>query len=189
MDAGTVCFTDRQAIASDMPPREDWEGLFEGDEGSWFGRMDDPDHIRDGIANIPLPGGDGSTNLVLSHSGWGDGFYPVIAGFDAEGELVAVHIDLLVVGGPPDEDEVAQEVAGQAIEDELEEWRGALRRAYAMRLAGAIGLIVVVVAGTAIASTADNAIIAGLLMPTFLASWMFSCIKGIVTAHKQYPEE
>jgi len=34
---------------------------------------------------------------VLAHSGWGDGGYPVISGYDAAGVLVAVHIDLYVV--------------------------------------------------------------------------------------------
>jgi hypothetical protein len=58
--------------------------------------MDNPDHIRAGLANIPLPLATEGTNIVISHSGWGDGFYPVVGGYDATGGLVAVHIDLLV---------------------------------------------------------------------------------------------
>lgn len=41
-------------------------------------------------------GAAGGENLVLTHSGWGDGFYPVITTHDAEGRLLGVHLDLLV---------------------------------------------------------------------------------------------
>jgi hypothetical protein len=108
VDAGTACFVDDEALAQGMPPEEDWlEGLFENDDpASWFARMDDPDHIRDGIANILLPLGSHGENLVLFHSGWGDGLYPVIGGYDQDGNLVAVHIDLMVV--PAEEVEAEQ---------------------------------------------------------------------------------
>jgi hypothetical protein len=33
-----------------------------------------------------------------AHSGWGDGFYPVIGTYDDRGRLAGVHIDLQVVG-------------------------------------------------------------------------------------------
>jgi hypothetical protein len=56
-----------------------------------------PKHIRAGLANIPLPLATDGANLILSHSGWGDGFYPVIGGYDVDGRLIAVHIDLLVL--------------------------------------------------------------------------------------------
>ncbi len=107
VDAGAACFADRVSIDRDMPDPNTWlPALFENDgPGSWFNRMDDPEHLRDGLANIPLPDGDGSTNIVIIHSGWGDGFFPVIGGFDADGALVAVHIDFFVVSGPDDEDE------------------------------------------------------------------------------------
>jgi Protein of unknown function (DUF4241) len=59
--------------------------------------MDDPAHIRAGIANLPLPLARDGENLVLFHSGWGDGVYPVVGGYDAAGKLVAVHVDLLVI--------------------------------------------------------------------------------------------
>ena len=60
--------------------------------------MDDPTHLRAGCANVPLPGVDG--NVVLCHSGFGDGIYPLVLGFDAQDRLVRVHIDLLVIGTP-----------------------------------------------------------------------------------------
>jgi hypothetical protein len=59
--------------------------------------MDDPDHVREGIANIPLPLGKGGENIVIVHSGWGDGSYPIVGGYDADDRLVRVHIDFMVV--------------------------------------------------------------------------------------------
>jgi hypothetical protein len=153
VDSGTVCLVDKVAIDRDMPAPNTWEkSVFESKRNrgrkpspGWFFKMDAPKHIRAGVANITLPKGDGSTNIFLAHSGWGDGFYPLIGGFDAEGVLVAVHIDLLVVGGPPDEEELAEAAAAEAAakqaeereerhEARLEEYRGALRGAKVKQL-------------------------------------------------------
>ncbi len=65
--------------------------------------MDNSSHIRNGIANIKLPNSKHGNNLVLFHSGWGDGFYPVIGGYDDKGNLVAIHIDFFVVSNPEEE--------------------------------------------------------------------------------------
>ena len=98
-DAGTACFADEGALASGMPDEHDWlESVFDsGSPGSWFERMDDPDHIRAGLANIPLPLAKTAENIVIIHSGWGDGVYPIVGGYDASGRLIRVHIDFLVV--------------------------------------------------------------------------------------------
>ncbi len=82
-----------------MPEPQTWyESLFENErEDCWFRRMDDPAHIRAGIANIPLPLATNGENLILFHSGWKDGTYPVIGSFDAADRLVAAHIDFFVV--------------------------------------------------------------------------------------------
>ncbi len=99
VDAGTVCFVDDEAVRRGMPPEETtWLGdVFDNDSPScWFKLMDNPDNIRAGLANIKLPLATDGSNIVISHSGWGDGFYPVVGGYDAMGNLVAVHIDLLV---------------------------------------------------------------------------------------------
>lgn len=105
VDAGTACFVDGGALEACMPDENTWyEGLFENDKPeSWFARMDDPTHIRDGLANIPLPSARNGENIIIIHSGWGDGFYPVVGGFDASGRLVRIHIDFQVVF-PGDED-------------------------------------------------------------------------------------
>ena len=99
VDAGTACFVDDSVIESGMPDPKTWfEELFENERAdSWFNRMDDPGHIRTGIANIQLPLATSGENLILFHSGWGDGVYPVVGGFDGDDHLLAVHIDFGVV--------------------------------------------------------------------------------------------
>ena len=91
-----------------MPPEDDstdwYDLLFDsGEPTSWFELMDSADHYREGSANITMPLATAGENVVLSHSGWGDGFYPVVTTHAADGTLLGVHIDLLVAG--PDEDE------------------------------------------------------------------------------------
>jgi hypothetical protein len=101
VDAGTACFVDDAALLTGMPPEDAWPELFESDAADcWFARMDDPAHIRSGIANILLPQATDGANMILFHSGWGDGSYPLVGGYDANGNLVAVHIDFQVVGEP-----------------------------------------------------------------------------------------
>lgn len=51
---------------------------------------------------MPLAGA--GENVILSHSGWGDGLFPVVRTRDARGNLLGLHIDLLVVGGGIDDD-------------------------------------------------------------------------------------
>lgn len=119
VDAGTVCFVDAAIVRSAMPPNErssrpnawwgTWDEVMMGADvmsgrrkpgnkrDSWADRMADPGHIRADLANVELPLGQNGENIVLAHSGWGDGGYPVIAGYDRADDLVAVHIDLYVV--------------------------------------------------------------------------------------------
>ena len=101
VDAGTVAFTDASAIASGMPenPRTWYDELFDnGRPDSWFSLMDADGDQLPGFANIVLPRATDGANLVLSHSGWGDGFYPLVLTRDADGTVLGVHLDLLVVG-------------------------------------------------------------------------------------------
>ena len=104
VDAGTVAFADAEAIARCMPEADWYDGLFDdGSDDSWFSRMDDPGHLREGCANIVMPRAHAGENVVLSHSGWGDGVYPVVRTRDASGRVLGLHIDLYVVGGDDDE--------------------------------------------------------------------------------------
>jgi len=103
VDTGSACFVDASAISEGMPDPEQWfEGLFEA-QGGWFSRMDDPAHVAPGVANIELPVSNVGANVVVVRSGWGDGVYPVVGGYDADGRLVRVHLDFYVVGGPEPE--------------------------------------------------------------------------------------
>ncbi len=99
VDAGTACFVDDSVLATCMPPESTWlENLFENERPDcWFARMDDPNEIRAGIANIRLPLAPHDENLILFHSGWGDGVYPVIGSYDESDRLLAAHIDFLVI--------------------------------------------------------------------------------------------
>jgi hypothetical protein len=104
VDAGTVAFVDAEAARTKMPDGDWYEDLFEnGREDSWFALMDSPDHLREGCANVVLPLATEGENLVLAHSGWGDGAYPVVRSVDADGRILGVHIDLLVVGPESDD--------------------------------------------------------------------------------------
>jgi hypothetical protein len=99
VDTGTACFVDESVIGPCMPDPQTWyESLFENERADcWFRRMDDPAHIREGIANITLPLATNGENLILFHSGWGDGHYPVIGSFDSTRRLIAAHIDFFVI--------------------------------------------------------------------------------------------
>lgn len=98
VDAGTVGFVDAAAVATGMPPSQQWyDEIFDnGTEDSWFALMDSESHLTAGAANIVLPKAVGGENVVLCHSGWGDGFYPVVGSYDAAGTLISLHIDLQV---------------------------------------------------------------------------------------------
>lgn len=98
VDAGTACFVDAVAMLHGMPHDDTWlEELFDNEQPDcWFRMMDDPEHICSGLANVPLPLSKTGNNLILIHSGWGDGFYPVVGGYDTDGVLVNVHIDFFV---------------------------------------------------------------------------------------------
>lgn len=99
VSSGTACFVDDETLVHGMPSEADWYArVFESSEpGAWFARKEDPEHIREGIANVPLPLGTDRWNLVLFPSGWGDGVYPVLGGYDDQGHLVAVHVDFGVI--------------------------------------------------------------------------------------------
>lgn len=107
VDSGTVGFVDHQSVETAMPDpsRHDWfaEIFDSGRPDSWFSLMDSPDHIGPGLANVAMPLATGRENVVLSHSGWGDGIYPVLGTYTADGTLLGLHIDLFIVGDTADQ--------------------------------------------------------------------------------------
>ncbi len=96
VDAGTVCFVDDEAyMRMVQADRAAWfEEVFSDKPGSWSHAMDLDGPLPVGMANVRLPQAADGANIILCHSGWGDGSYPVIGGYSAEGNLIAVHIDL-----------------------------------------------------------------------------------------------
>lgn len=106
VDAGTVAFADADAIGRCMPDGDWYDDVFDdGTDTSWFSLMDSADHLRAGCANITMPNATAGENVVLCHSGWGDGFYPVLGTYAANGTLLGVHIDLGVAGFDEDSDD------------------------------------------------------------------------------------
>jgi len=82
VDAGTVGFADAAAIPTAMPEGDWYEDVYDsGEDHSWFALMDSRDHLIPGAANVEMPLATNGENVVLSHSGWGDGFYPVLASY------------------------------------------------------------------------------------------------------------
>lgn len=107
VDTATACFVDEGALAPGMPAESTWdEAIFENNSPDcWINRMDDPSHIRKGIANVALPLATDGSNAILIHTGWGDGVFPVIGGYDAAGQLTRIHIDFFVIHPGDMEDE------------------------------------------------------------------------------------
>lgn len=99
VESDTVALIDEDALVSLMPDPSAWEDdVFAGGPDPWYDVLDDPDEVREGAANIELPGAPQGENAVLCRAGWGDGRYPFVGSFDEAGELIAVHLDLQVVG-------------------------------------------------------------------------------------------
>jgi hypothetical protein len=93
-----------------MPPDQDsWlDEVFESDsDDSWSAQMDARKPWGEGMANIVMPNATAGENVVLCAAGWGDGVYPVLGSYDSAGNLLAVHIDLLV----EEEEDAAEDAA------------------------------------------------------------------------------
>ena len=131
VDAGTVGFADAAALAEAMPEGNWYDELFDnGEDDSWFTLMDSADHLIEGCANIVMPLAKDGENVVLAHSGWGDGFYPVVGSYDAEGNLLGVHIDLLIHQPEGDEDGEDEEDQSEAASSEPEAKPGLWKRLF-----------------------------------------------------------
>lgn len=90
VDAGMLCFFDAAAAPQLVEISEMWDR-----DGRWEDLCDTAD--RDDIAIMAIPGSE--ANLVAFPSGWGDGAYPVWIGLGADGEVVCVVADTLVLSG------------------------------------------------------------------------------------------
>ncbi|MBT2550584.1 DUF4241 domain-containing protein [Arthrobacter sp. ISL-65] len=81
-----------------------WPDVFESDDPNcWSDLMDADEPHPPGTANILMPLAEDGENVVLSHSGWGDGFYRILQTKEVEGANTGIYIDLAVVGKFDDE--------------------------------------------------------------------------------------
>jgi hypothetical protein len=64
--------------------------------------LDATDPLPAGYANLDLGTG---LNVIASHTGFGDGAFPILATFTAAGDPVAIHVDFGVVARSDDDDE------------------------------------------------------------------------------------
>ena len=127
VDAGTVGFVDSVAVATSMPADGGtwYEEVFDSERAdAWFTVMDAESPLPSGLANVVMPLATAGENVVLSHSGWGDGWYPLLATHDAAGNLTGIHIDLFVVGSVPEDPEEPEDL------EEPEQPRGFFARLF-----------------------------------------------------------
>src|SRR5207245_6329841 len=99
VDSGTVGFVD-EVSAKTLLPGGDVPDV-------WDAEMQADSPLPNGYANIVLPLAQNGENVVMSHSGWGDGVYPVVGAYDGDGRLLSLHIDLQVVGDFSEPAEIA----------------------------------------------------------------------------------
>lgn len=93
VESDAVAMVDQEAFQRLVPERR-----FDRQAQTWADQLEDADEIRNGVANVELPGAEEGETIVLAASTWGDGLYPIMGSFDEDGHLVAVHLDLQVVG-------------------------------------------------------------------------------------------
>jgi hypothetical protein len=99
VDFAAACIADGNLFQHIDETAESFDGL-KGEHFSdaWFDLMQDSNHIFTGVANITIPAWSADASVILVHTGWGDGSFPIIGGYDINGRLVRVHIDFEVVG-------------------------------------------------------------------------------------------
>jgi hypothetical protein len=88
VDAGMVAFADADAARVAVTDDEWMDDL--------LGELDVFDEPDKPGASVALAKAALGENLISAPSGWGDGYYPVIGAFDANGRLLSIHIDLQV---------------------------------------------------------------------------------------------
>jgi hypothetical protein len=105
VDAGLGCFCDHQAqlayakFSADFmaknPESNMYDDYFAGEFKKYAINQDDPNDIGDWL-NYTVP--NTNNNVIMFHSGFGDGYYPCYWGWDKDGQLTALVIDFQVFG-------------------------------------------------------------------------------------------
>lgn len=97
VDAGAVSFFDAGSMDQHLTQTSDED--LEDQSEEWIDLLySDGDELPYGAATPQYSTADGTATIVLTQSGWGDGFYPVLRTVDADGNTLGLHIDLQVVG-------------------------------------------------------------------------------------------
>lgn len=95
VDAGLAGFVDTQAVA-EIPDDLYNTVLDTGHPGAWIDIFSKDPRIPK-YANTIVPFAPAHQNIVFCESGWGDGFYPLLATRAADGRMTALHLDFGVV--------------------------------------------------------------------------------------------
>lgn len=88
VDSGTVGFFDAEAITA----------LLKDDAHERFEEMQKNGDTPAGTALFSVGVDNGANTLAFTLAGWGDGGYPILVTLAEDGEVLGLHIDLLVAG-------------------------------------------------------------------------------------------
>jgi Protein of unknown function (DUF4241) len=91
VDAGMICLIDESMLLRGMP--EDLTKWFEVYIEDWVNRVNEN---KTEFVAVSLPRLTKKEKMLIVQSGWGDGSYPVIGGFDQNGQMIAIHVDFFV---------------------------------------------------------------------------------------------
>ncbi|EGO64652.1 DUF4241 domain-containing protein [Acetonema longum] len=111
VDAGLGCFCDSRAqeayiqfvreFYASHPQDNIYDDFFDPAFKANAKDPSDPHDIGDWL-NFAVPGAENQKhNVVMFHSGFGDGYYPCYWGIDAQGEICSLVVDFMVFGSPP----------------------------------------------------------------------------------------
>ncbi|MGH7918851.1 MAG: DUF4241 domain-containing protein [Candidatus Dormibacteraceae bacterium] len=93
VETGVVAMVDQEAFE-----RLTGDAWFDDLPDQWTKAMDDSQEYGEGAANVGLPDAESGESLVLSATAENEGYYPIMGSYDRRGHLLAVHLDLGVVG-------------------------------------------------------------------------------------------
>lgn len=91
VETGAVALLDADAFERCVPDLDDWADEIEV-------VLEDSEPVRDGAQILVLPDAEEDENAAVCRAGWGNGHYPLVGSFAEDGKLLAVHLDLEVVG-------------------------------------------------------------------------------------------
>ena len=91
VETGAVALLDADGFERCVPDLDDWADEIEV-------VLEDTEPVREGAQLLALPEASEGENAAVCRAGWGNGRYPLVGSFTEDDELLAVHLDLEVVG-------------------------------------------------------------------------------------------